>query len=298
VGGAWLALVRTDHARGQAWAEEALALAGARDDRPLRALALPVLAMHRLWRGDRAGAAAALGEGLALARALGDRWQVAQHLMLLTTVAADPREARRHAAAALPLARAVGDPWTLVYVLFWLGDLAWLGGDLARAAALLGEALALARAQGYPTETAYTLAGLAAVARERGDLAGAARLLAESLALRRRAGDPYRLGLALVGAAALALARGAPERAARLLGAAAARLPDAGPVDYHRVARTEWDRSRAAARAALGPAAFAAAWHAGRALTPDAASGEADRAAGVGWEPAAPDDARGADPPG
>ena len=277
IGGSWLALVLTDHARGAAWAEAAIALADVGGDRALRAEALPILAMHRLWRGDRAGAAAILAEGLALARTLGDRWQIAVQLMLLTTVAADPAAARHHGEEALPLARASGDPWVLESVLTWLGELAGLAGDPALAAALLGEALALARAQGYPTETAYALADLAAVARARGDLAGAVAPLAESLALRRRQGNPYRLGLALVGVAALAGARGDPASATRLLGAAAGLLPETGPVAYHRLARSDWDRTRAAARAALGAEGFATAWLAGRAVQAGEAVAAAER---------------------
>jgi tetratricopeptide (TPR) repeat protein len=189
----------------------------------------------------------------------------------------DSRAARRYCAEALPLARTTGDPWLLEYVLTWLGELDFVDGDLAGAESRLQEALRLARQHGYPTEIAYALADLAAVARERGDLASATRLLAESLMLRRNAANPYRLGLALLGAGALARASTQPLRAAHLLGAAGHLLPGGAPIEYHRVARADWDRTMKAARRALGAASFQTAWESGQMLTLDEALADASR---------------------
>jgi hypothetical protein len=61
-------------------------------------------------------------------------------------------------------------------------------------------------------------------------------------------------------------ARGAPERAARLLGAVQALRDAIGapvPPEY----RAAYERTAAAARAALGEEAFTAAWAAGRTLS-------------------------------
>jgi predicted ATPase len=276
-GASWLALVLTDHDRGVPWAQQAALLAGEGDDPQVLSAALAPLAMHRLWRNDRQGARRALDQGLRFARAAADRWQMAFHLELRSTLEIDSRAARRYCAEALPLARTTGDPWLLEYVLTWLGELDFVDGDLAGAESRLQEALRLARQHGYPTEIAYALADLAAVARERGDLASATRLLAESLMLRRNAANPYRLGLALLGAGALARASTQPLRAAHLLGAAGHLLPGGAPIEYHRVARADWDRTMKAARRALGAASFQTAWQSGQMLTLDEALADASR---------------------
>jgi hypothetical protein len=75
-------------------------------------------------------------------------------------------------------------------------------------------------------------------------------------------------------AARLALAEGWPERAARLLGAADA-LRDAIGAPLPPVYRAAHEHDMATARTALGDAAFAAAWAAGRALALEQAVAEA-----------------------
>jgi hypothetical protein len=83
-------------------------------------------------------------------------------------------------------------------------------------------------------------------------------------------GDHESIAESLEGLGELAAAQGESRRAARLWGAAEAQREVAG-VPRSRMERAGHERTVAAARAALGEEAFAAAWEAGRALSPDAA---------------------------
>src|SRR5262249_38202820 len=89
--------------------------------------------------------------------------------------------------------------------------------------------------------------------------------------------------------AALAAGGGQAERAARLLGAAEALLrADGLPTEPAADDRPLWKSAIAGARARLGADAFAAAWAAGRAVTPDRAVAEARVAIGAEAAPASP----------
>lgn len=136
-----------------------------------------------------------------------------------------------------------------------------------RAAALHTEALRLARDLNDRRYMASALAGLADVAAHQGDDACAADQYQALLILFQAIG--YLLGIVetLEGLAGLAAAREQWERAARLWGAAVIRDRTGMPVPP--VSQVTYDRAVAATRAALGDAAFAAAWDAGRRVPPD-----------------------------
>ena len=109
------------------------------------------------------------------------------------------------------------------------------------------------------------LFGLGRVALARGDPAQAGARLRESLALRRSLGDAAGAAHCLDELAAVALARGDPAGAARRFGAAAELQERTGAAPWPPGAAAR-ARALAATRAALGPAAFAAAWAAGAAM--------------------------------
>ncbi|MFD0204879.1 MULTISPECIES: BTAD domain-containing putative transcriptional regulator [Saccharothrix] len=120
------------------------------------------------------------------------------------------------------------------------------------------------RQVGFEAGATLVLAELGFVAEQRGDAARALELQSEGLALARQVGDPRAIALALEGVAgALALA-GDAEAAARLLGAATAARASVG-VPLPAGERGDVDRIAAAARAALGPEAFATAFASGHA---------------------------------
>lgn len=99
-------------------------------------------------------------------------------------------------------------------------------------------------------------------------------LLTEALALHRSRNGQLGIAWCLEGLAAVASAVGQAERAARYLGAAEMLRENIGaplpPAD-----RDGYDGAVAIVRAALGSAAFTAAWEAGRALPLEHAIGEA-----------------------
>jgi DNA-binding CsgD family transcriptional regulator len=115
---------------------------------------------------------------------------------------------------------------------------------------------------------------LAEATRAQGEVAQAAGLYRESLALAWEQGDQVGVADALLGLAAIAAAGGEYEWAARLLGAAEARRGATG-ADLDRVSRATWERTVGQVGAALEEAAVAAAWAAGRRLSPAAAVAEA-----------------------
>jgi non-specific serine/threonine protein kinase len=188
-------------------------------------------------QGDRARAAAQFEPGLALARAAGGRHAVAEHLT-------------------------------------GLGRLARAAGDLARADGLLREGLAGYTELGNRRGVGFALHGLGLVAWGRGDGAGATGRLREALAIRRELDDRSGLAACLEGLATVAAGSGQPERAARLLGAAGA-LRAAVGAPLPPAERPEVEAAAAAARAALGEAAFAAASAAGADLPLERAMAEA-----------------------
>lgn len=139
------------------------------------------------------------------------------------------------------------------------------------------------RAKGAEGYAAVALRGLGYITLAAGDADEAAALFTESLVWNRETLDRRGIAASVAALASVALARGQPERAARLLGAATGVLQAAGASRLLPSDMPPYDRTIAAARAALGEATFTAAYDAGRALAPD----EAFTAALASEEPAA-----------
>jgi DNA-binding CsgD family transcriptional regulator len=146
-----------------------------------------------------------------------------------------------------------------------LGTALRFKGDLAAAAAVLEEGVALNRSVGNAWGIGICLQDLAHAVREQGDARRAAALFSECMAVAQEIKDSRRVAECLEGFAALAVDSGRAERAARWLGTAQALREINGsavePVDFAIHAS-----SLAAARKALGEAAFARAWDAGGAM--------------------------------
>ncbi|QQQ75898.1 winged helix-turn-helix domain-containing protein [Saccharothrix sp. 6-C] len=120
------------------------------------------------------------------------------------------------------------------------------------------------RQVGFAAGATLVLAELGFVAELRGDAEAAAELQSEGLALAREVGDPRAIALALEGTAGARALAGDAATAARLLGAATAARASVG-VPLPAGERGDVDRIAAAARAALGPEGFAAAFESGHA---------------------------------
>ena len=222
-------------------------------------------------RGDYAAADELLAESLATHRELGNAEGVARQLNWLASVAKARGEfcrARRLWEESLTGFRSLDDKWCMAVAMANLGDIAREEGDLSRAESLFEESLATFREVGNQACVAVTTMNLGAVARARGDLATAGERYRECLRLQRAIGERLYLSFALDECAKLAVAEGAAERAARLAGAAEAVRMSLGAAQPPDLAE-ELERHLAPVRAALGEAAFAASWAAGRGMALD-----------------------------
>jgi predicted ATPase/DNA-binding SARP family transcriptional activator len=178
-----------------------------------------------------------------------------------------------------------------VHLHLWrLAQVARQSGDLSAARTWAEESLQVARELGSKEPIAHALDELRLIALKQRDWKTARSLPQESLTLWQELGNPWGLAEALEGVAHLAVAHGhamegsfgsspsslreAALRTAHLLGAAERLRETIGRFHQpHELA--DYARSVQAARAALGEAAFAAAWTEGRALTPKQAAAEA-----------------------
>jgi DNA-binding CsgD family transcriptional regulator len=163
--------------------------------------------------------------------------------------------------------------------------------DWPLAAQRLEESLALFRELGSPLGTAEALQDLGRAVCAQGDIARGAALYAESLVLLKELGGHQNIvARSLEGLAGVAGSLRLPEHAARLFGAAD-RLREISAIPRPPAGRADYERDLAAARARMDRASWAAAWAAGRALTPEQAIAETGwlaRAAAV-KRPGAPD---------
>jgi non-specific serine/threonine protein kinase len=264
----WFWMIR--HAgEGRAWLERFLA-AGGTIAPAVRARALLVLAVLTWWfEGDETRAGSLLEEALALRRRLGDRQGTARalgHLAMTTVRRGDLERAATLAEEGLALARAVDDPVSTGGCLGALALVARGQGDTDRARELLDEAVASLRRSWFRWGIAWALGHLAELAREQGDLAEALGHYGESAVLYHDVGGTWDAARAIAAAGAVAIDAGQFVAATRLFGAAGAWREAIGappnPVDL-----PAYERATVAARAALGEAAFAAAWTAGRTLS-------------------------------
>ena len=268
--------VRGHVQEGRRWL--AAALAAGRDEAPaLRTKALNGAGALAQTAGEIAEAVAHFEERLALLRELGDREQTAGCLANLGyTLAGQGDVARADPLLheSLALYRAQGSRWGEGLALRNLGHLQLYRGAPGEAAVLLEQAAAVVRELGNHWGLYESLRLLGEATLELGDPACAHAPLAEALALARCEGDRPAVADILEGLARVAAARGGStrdaERAARLYGAATA-LREATGAPLAPVELALYERHVARAREQLDPAAFDAAWAAGRAMTSEQA---------------------------
>ncbi|MBV9546791.1 MAG: XRE family transcriptional regulator [Chloroflexi bacterium] len=232
------AMVQFDHGPAEALHAELLALAEATHDGRALACAYQGLGYIALGKGDATTGELLLRRGLAAA------------------------EAAHEPVAAYTLQ-------------IWLGNLAVAQDAYEQAERWSESALVATRSHGDLWGLGMVLGLLGQVALGRGEPARAAGLFWESLLISRELGDGASIARYLDGLAQVEAVAGDAARAARLFGAAAAHHQLSGAVGLVPwVAKRE--RAMADARAALGDAAFQAAWIAGRDLGLEAALAEAE----------------------
>ena len=231
---------------------------------------LTAVARYAQREGQDETVTALLEESMTLAQRLGDRSTIAHALRGLGTSAyrqGNLERARHLLGESLAGQEEAGNRPITLEVLAELGQVALAQGDLEQATAMIDEALASSRSLGEPRGIARALRLAGLLARARGQSERAREVLRESLTHAREL-DVYLVvevieSLAGVLAAGVLAARGV---AARLWGATSM-VREAQIWPLPPVARGDYDRDVALARAQLGEAAFEAAWTEGRAMT-------------------------------
>ena len=268
-----VALRQGDEARAVALLEENLAVARAAADQRGIATALVDLGWVANQQGDPARAESLYEQSLALFRDLGDDSSMAGVLNNLGIATLDLGQHDRAEALfreTLVVRRRVGDKQGIAQTLNNLAEVERERGAGDRAETLFAESRALSRETGDRLSAAIALENLAALALGRDDRALAAGRYREALGLYRIVGDWFGVTTCLRGLAT-GSAADRPAAAARLF-ALAARLGKEHAIGSADDADDADDAAPiAAARAALGEAAFAAAWSAGATMPLDEA---------------------------
>jgi non-specific serine/threonine protein kinase len=272
-------LVQGHYQEGRDWLERALAQGGAAAD---RARALVALGMLQIHRGENQEAESRLAEGLTGCREPDNAPHAVNALVglgALAIIRGDPLSSTAFLDEAYAIAQTVPDRRLAGIlegrVLINLAVVARSQRDHALATARLEEALRLERAAGHTDSIILALGDLGDLARDQGDHARALERYREALGLGR--GNPgTRVVTEIVEAVGMVEAAiGQGERGARLMSAAAAQRERLRLRYRVRETLAALEQAMAIARAALGESRFAAAWAAGRNLTPELAVAEA-----------------------
>ncbi|MGN6755874.1 MAG: tetratricopeptide repeat protein [Thermomicrobiales bacterium] len=262
--------------------ERCQALCEATGDQANLAATLHSLGVLAEGRGEWGRAMAYYDASVRLKTELGDRMGLAMTLQTMGNVVRNAQGDRQRATdlyeQSLALQRELGDKGGIAIALGSLGIVAYEESDYARSIALSQEALAIFRELAEKPNIINALIHLGRAALAQGDQRQALVYFSDSLRLAQQIGDQRGIANNLEGLGRCALQGNQHSRAARLWGAAAAlrvtKRISAGSTDQQ-----DTDHFTALVRAALGEAAYSAAWQAGYALTPDEAIAEALRPA-------------------
>jgi len=270
--GGWIAHSAGESSRALAMFGEALALSQVLGAAGLTAdLHISIAQVYAL-DGDEAHFAAArrdFAEGLRIARQLNRRESVAYALhgeASLEFMAGDYGRTLQLAEEALALFRALDFRRNVPLALLLIGEAALLAGDLPAARRHGQAALTHYEELAIPWGIAAAQQLLGQAERLSGQPAQARPWFTASLALSWRLRDEKLIAAALAALGGVALAEGEHARAGLLL-AAAYQLFDRLPRFLAPGYRCDYASLKAATRAALGDAKFAAAWSAGQTLT-------------------------------
>jgi predicted ATPase/DNA-binding CsgD family transcriptional regulator len=259
-----------------------------------RALRVPVLVgagAVAYRQGEVERAIALIGESLAIASEVEDRWGAAMALYQLGVVATrqgDYEHAAVYLEKALPLCVSEGDDVLGSLTRFQLGLVALGAGDSSLAITRLDQEVDRFRDLGAQLSVAVALSNLGLALSALGDIRRAADVHHEGLMLNRQLGVFEGVIFNIAGLAVIAERSGATEQAARLFAAAETleQVIGAPMSPRHTLpARPVFERSLEAARKRLGEATFASAWSAGRALAAEEAIAEALAVAAAASQP-------------
>jgi predicted ATPase/tetratricopeptide (TPR) repeat protein/DNA-binding XRE family transcriptional regulator len=239
-----------------------------------------VTGMLASGQGDYDRAVELYEQSLSLYRTMGHRKGASGPLRELGAVAyrrGDYDQAVRLTEQALEISHKFGSAFGSGLAVCTLSDVLRARGEVERAKLLLEESADSLRRTQYPLRVAnalaITLSRLGSIEAHVGEVGRASELFEESLRLALRFGFTFDAVICLEGMARVDTMRGKPQRAARLLGASTAQREGLG-LTLMPVALPDHEHAVRAARAALGEAAFQAAWEAGRAMSLEAAISE------------------------
>jgi non-specific serine/threonine protein kinase len=247
--------------------QQSLVLFRTLEDRQGQAFALNLLGATHMYQEQSQQAVACYEEALALSRQLGDLEQIARSLNDLGTIlkAVDRPRAIALLQESRRLGERVGSRSGSATILSHLGHDAFEQGEFAQAAEYHRASLKIRRELGDVDSVAFSLCNLGHAERELGHDEEAMRLFLEAIPLTLQTGSRRGVARLLEGLAAGACVAGRLEEAARLWGQAdqVRRLANA-PDSTLRAILTE--RHLAAARQALGPERYEAAFQEGSQL--------------------------------
>jgi predicted ATPase/DNA-binding SARP family transcriptional activator len=252
-------------AEGRHRLESAL-LAGERPT-AARAKSLNGAAVMAVNTGDSATAKLRAEEGLALHRALGDRWGAAYAGFMLGNsrlMEGAERDAQALFEESVRVFRQLGDEHSALLVSRNLAGIYELG-DRRRARALCEDNLRRARATHNERIEASTLGVLATLALDEGRVGDAASMLKTSLGIHSRLGDFLDTAVDLCRFAVVLARQGDAVTAARLLASLEAPGDEIG--SRRRTVEELSDETLTIVREQVDEAAFAEAWEQGRMLT-------------------------------
>jgi len=214
--------VRGYYSEGRRWLEEALAIDG-RVSSELRAMALAGVGALALDQGDLDRVQEVCEEGLQLLshevrQAREAKLWLLVWLGLLAWVREEHGRAKQLFEESLALSREMSDTWWLAFSLLFLALVSHSLGDSEKATELNEESIALFREQGDKRSLAYCLNNLAMVVNSQGDLGRAAKLTEEAVALLRELGARGDVALGLCNLGWMTLLENDPGRATDLYG--------------------------------------------------------------------------------
>jgi predicted ATPase/DNA-binding XRE family transcriptional regulator len=200
---------------------KALALPSAMQLKERRAAALSTAGFDEFLQGDIGTAKRMLEEAVPVLRPSNDEVHLAWALQFFGLVLAYEKEyalADKANQEGVAIARRLSNAYTSS-LLFFLGDVDLLKGDIVRAKKTYEENAARLRELQSKSALAYPLRRLGYLALDQGDLPNARRYFQESLELNHEIGDLPGTTASLASAAALAIRLDQPATAARLCGA-------------------------------------------------------------------------------
>lgn len=267
-------MMKGDNVAARSLAEEALALFREMGALERVAWSLSTLGLLDTQEEKYDSARARYEESLAIHRKLSNKRGIAASLLrlaqLLFVSMGDQAALHSLLDEGLALNNELGEREGIANVYSLSAQLAFRQGDISSARAQVEKSILLYREIGQRRALAESLVILARIALSQGERTEARVLYDESQEIARGLNHKWLIAACLEGRAGIAAEDGQLTWAVQLWGAADA-LRESIRVPIPRIERADYQRSIASARTHLGEKDFAAAWEAGRLMTPEQA---------------------------